>query len=75
MSTRFDSNQTQLRLNALKYYVKGTEERLLFTFKDLLVSVGGFLGLFIGLSLTDVVAVLVDTISLPFRKMEEKIVH
>ena len=58
----------------MKYYVKGTEERLLFGFKDLLVSVGGFLGLFIGLSLTDVVSVLVDTIVLPFRNMEGKII-
>ena len=55
--------------------MKGTEERLLFSFKDLLVSVGGFLGLFIGLSLNDVMAVIVDTIVLPFIKMEEKIIH
>ena len=38
--------------------MKGTEERLLFSFKDLLVSVGGFLGLFIGLSLSDVVTIV-----------------
>ena len=38
--------------------MKGTEERLLFCFKDLLVSVGGFLGLFIGLSLSDVVTIV-----------------
>ena len=38
--------------------MKGTEERLLFSFKDLLVSVGGFLGLFIGLSLNDVITIV-----------------
>ena len=38
----------------------GNEQRLLYSIQDLLVSVGGFLGLFIGLSLYDVVAVLVE---------------
>ena len=32
----------------------------MFTFVDLLVNVGGFLGLFIGLSLNDVFAIVVD---------------
>jgi len=75
VTTRFESNETKLRINGLKFYVKGTEERLLFSFKDLLVSVGGFLGLFIGLSLNDVLAFLVDSSVQSYRKIEEKLVQ
>ena len=69
MNTRFERNETKLRINALKYFMKGTEERLLFTFKDLLVSVGGFLGLFIGLSLNDVVTVTIYFFEFVLRKI------
>ena len=69
MNTRFEKNETKLRINALKYFMKGTEERLLFTFKDLLVSVGGFLGLFIGLSLNDVVTVTIYFFEFVLRKI------
>ena len=69
MNTRFERNETKLRINALKYFMKGTEERLLFTFKDLLVFVGGFLGLFIGLSLNDVVTVTIYFFEFVLRKI------
>ena len=42
--------------------MKGNSEKLVFTFKDLLVNVGGFLGLFIGLSLNDVFGMVVSFI-------------
>ena len=57
------TNKTVLRINAEKFWVKGNSERLVFNFKDLLVNVGGFLGLFIGLSLNDVFGMLVDFLS------------
>ena len=57
------TNKTILRINAEKFWVKGNSERLVFNFKDLLVNVGGFLGLFIGLSLNDVFGMLVDFLS------------
>ena len=53
-------NKTVLRINAEKFWVKGNSEKLVFTFKDLLVNVGGFLGLFIGLSLNDVFGMVVS---------------
>ena len=34
----------------------------MFTFVDLLVNVGGFLGLFIGLSLNDLFTIAVDSV-------------
>ena len=49
--------------------MKGNEERLLYSFTGLLVSVGGFLGLFIGLSLNDVIAFIVEV----FSKFEKKL--
>ena len=48
------TNKTVLRINAEHFWMKGNSEKLVFTFIDLLVNVGGFLGLFIGLSLNDV---------------------
>ena len=59
---------TTLRINGESFYVKGTEQRLLYSFEGLLVSVGGFLGLFIGLSLNDVIAFIVEV----FSKFEKK---
>ena len=40
--------------------MKGSKEVLVFNFQNLMVSVGGFLGLFIGLSLNDVTNFIVD---------------
>ena len=55
-------NFTILRLNAEKFGVRGTQERLMYNFTDLLVSVGGFLGLFIGLSINDVTSFIIDIV-------------
>ena len=60
ISTRFGNNRTYLNINGENFLVGGTKERLLYNVKDLLVAVGGFLGLFIGLSLNDVVDDLID---------------
>ena len=68
MSTEFEPNVTTLRINGESFYKKGNEQRLLFKFEDLMVSVGGFLGLFIGLSLYDVVETFVEF----FMKFEKK---
>ena len=46
---------TEVRINAKKLWMTGTTEELVHEIPDLLVSVGGFLGLFVGLSLLDVV--------------------
>lgn len=70
MTTKFEPNLTTLRINGEKFYVKGTEQRLLYSFKELLVSVGGFLGLFIGLSLNDVIAFVVDIFSILEKKLK-----
>ena len=43
-----------MRINAKKFWMTGTTEKLVHEIPDLLVSVGGFLGLFVGLSLLDV---------------------
>ena len=59
-NTAPSDNKTVLRINAEKFWVKGSSEKLVFTFVDLLVNVGGFLGLFIGLSLNDVFSTIVD---------------
>ena len=48
--------------------MKGSKEVLIFNFQNLMVSVGGYLGLFIGLSLNDVTNSLVDTASIIIRK-------
>ena len=61
-NTAPSANKTVLRINAEKFWVKGNSEKLVFTFVDLLVNVGGFLGLFVGLSLNDVFTIVVDTI-------------
>ena len=44
-----------MRINAKTFSMTGTTEKLVYEIPDLLVSVGGFLGLFVGLSLLDVV--------------------
>ena len=62
MSTRFEAKTTLLKLNGEKFFVHGTKERLLYNLEDLLVSVGGFMGLFVGLSLNDVMDVLIDVV-------------
>ena len=62
-NTAPSDNKTVLRINAEKFWVKGNSEKLVFTFVDLLVNVGGFLGLFIGLSLNDVFAIVVDSLA------------
>ena len=62
VSTKFEPNVTTLRINGEKFYVKGNEQRLLYSFEGLLVSVGGFLGLFIGMSLSDVVETVIDAL-------------
>ena len=41
--------------------MKGSKEVLVFNFQNLMVSVGGYLGLFIGLSPYDVINSIVDT--------------
>ena len=71
VETRHGGDKTTLRLNGEKYSITGTEERLLFRFEDLMISVGGFLGLFIGLSLNDVISVsinFVESINKKFLK-------
>ena len=65
---RLDTNKTILRINAEKFYMKGSKEVLIFNFQNLMVSVGGYLGLFIGLSLNDVTNSLVDMASIIIRK-------
>ena len=62
MSTRYDGNKTTLKVNGEKYYIHGTQEKLVYDFDDLLIAVRGFLGLFIGLSLNDVMSFLVDLV-------------
>ena len=62
-NTTPSANKTVLRINAEKFWVKGNTEKLVFTFVDLLVNVGGFLGLFIGLSLNDVFTIIVDSLA------------
>ena len=52
--------ETVVRINAEKLWMTGTTEELIHDIPDLLVSVGGFLGLFVGLSLLDVVQFLTD---------------
>ena len=64
VESRLGTNRTVLRINAEHFYVRGSKEVLVFDFQNLLVSVGGYLGLFIGLSLNDVTNFLVDTTSL-----------
>ena len=55
-------NGTFVRINAKNFLVTGTKEELVHHIPDLLVSVGGFLGLFVGLSLLDVVEFVADWI-------------
>ena len=52
--------ETVVRINAESNWISGTTEELVHDIPDLLVSVGGFLGLFVGLSLLDVVQFLAD---------------
>ena len=54
------ANGTNLRINAKTFWMNGTTERLAYKIADLLVAVGGFLGLFVGLSLLDVVHSFID---------------
>ena len=56
----FAANGTNLRINAKTFWMNGTTERLAFKIPDLLIAVGGFLGLFVGLSLLDVVNSFID---------------
>ena len=51
---------TTVRINAEELWITGTTEELVHDIPDLLVSVGGFLGLFVGLSLLDVVQFVAD---------------
>ena len=48
--------------------MKGSKEVLVFNFQNLMVSVGGYLGLFIGLSLYDVINYIVDTASIILKR-------
>ena len=52
--------ETLVRINAESLLISGTKEELVHNIPDLMVSVGGFLGLFVGLSLLDVVQFLTD---------------
>ena len=47
-------NLTTLRVNAKTFWVQGTKEELTYDIPNFLIAIGGFLGLFIGLSLLDV---------------------
>ena len=51
---------TLLRKNAKELWMTGTTKEVVHEIPDLLVSVGGFLGLFVGLSLLDVVELVAD---------------
>ena len=51
---------TEVRINAKTLWMTGTTEELVHEIPDLLISVGGFLGLFVGLSLLDVVEFVAD---------------
>ena len=57
--SEFDG-ETLVRINAESLWITGTKEELVHDIPDLLVSVGGFLGLFVGLSLLDVVQFFTD---------------
>ena len=57
------SNATKVRINAERFWISGTTENLVTGVDDLLVSVGGFLGLFVGLSLLDVMEFMTDLLS------------
>ena len=52
-----------MRINARNFLMTVTAEELLHNVPALLVSVGGFLGLFVGLSLLDVVEFVADLIA------------
>ena len=52
--------------------MKGSKEVLVFNFQNLMVSVGGFLGLFIGLSLNDVTDYIVDMASLIINRFSKR---
>ena len=54
---------TILRINAKELWLSGTTEELVHEIPDMLVSVGGFLGLFVGLSLLDVVELVADWVA------------
>ena len=54
---------TLLRKNAKELWMTGTTEEVVHEIPDLLVSVGGFLGLFVGLSLLDVVELVADWVA------------
>ena len=60
-----------MKLNGEKFFVHGTKERLLYNFEDLLVSVGGFMGLFVGLSLNDVMDVFIDIIHMMGKRVQK----
>ena len=70
VESRLGTNRTVLKINAEHFYVRGSKEVLVFNFQNLLVSVGGYLGLFIGLSLNDVTNFIVDTASI-FNKFKK----
>ena len=78
---------SKVRFNAEKFSIKGTKQKLgillhipeyvfsiyllEFNFEDLMVSVGGYLGLFIGLALKDVCEFIVDLV----ESMKKRILH
>ena len=61
---------TILRINAKELWLSGTTEELVHEIPDLLVSVGGFLGLFVGLSLLDVVELVADWVARLCNKLK-----
>ena len=54
------SEITSIRLNAEHFKITGTQENLVYTLPNLLVSAGGYLGLFVGLSLLDIFGFWID---------------
>ena len=58
-----NKSDTTVRINANNFWMGGTEEELVYKIPTLMVSVGGFLGLFIGLSLLDVGNICVDFVA------------
>ena len=61
-----NSDTIRVRINGKTLWMTGTKEELATDIPDLLVSIGGFLGLFIGLSLADVAKTLENMFSFLF---------
>jgi len=57
------SQSTNLRINAETFLMRGTSQQLVFDNLNLAVNIGGYLGLFIGLSLNDLFVFIVHIVA------------